>query len=172
MGLPDLTQRGLADRFENLELSADGFSHRAHVAVAFAMLRKHPFLEATSRFGTTLHAMATAAGAVDKYNTTITVAFMALIFERMGDDTTDDFEAFCAANPDLLAAGTLRDLYSPERLNSPAARAGFVLPDRPGLGDERTVGVQVAGEGGKQVGGSVEVGEGDGFHGAVHVAIR
>jgi len=137
--------RDLADRFERFELSTDGFSHRAHVAVGFAMLRRYSFLEATQRFASTLHTMASAAGAADKYNTTITVAFMALIFERMSADAVFDagadaearkpvsFDEFCAANPDLLASGTLTALYSPARLSSSAARAGFVLPDRPAV---------------------------------------
>jgi hypothetical protein len=65
------------------------------------------------------------------YHATITWAYLAIIDERMRAAPADTWDAFAAAHPDLLTwkPGVLDRLYSPERLWSPAARDGFVMPD-------------------------------------------
>ncbi len=39
------------------------------------------------------------------------------------------FEAWLAKHPELLDRSLLQRWYRPERLNSPAARRSFLLPD-------------------------------------------
>lgn len=115
-------------RFEAGEIDPAGFSHRDHVRMGFELARRTPFTEAADRFAKALRRVTEAAGRPEKYHDTITVAFMALITERLGDDRDQDFEAFAEANPDLFDAGVLERWYGRERLFSPQARRAFVLP--------------------------------------------
>jgi hypothetical protein len=119
----------LADRFERLELDPGSFRHRDHVAAAYAMLRKYPFLEALSRYASTIRTMATNAGAATKFHVTITVAFMALIAERMESSPHRDFDDFSREHPDLFASDILERFYPPDQLQSQLARKIFVMPD-------------------------------------------
>ena len=116
-------------RFERLELDVKSFSHRDHVAAAYAMLELYPFMEAVSRTVETLRSMARSVDAESHFHTTITLAFMAVIAERMEAAEFRSFDDFSEANPDLLSAGVLERFYSPERLASPLARRAFVMPD-------------------------------------------
>ncbi len=115
--------------FETRELDPSSFRHGDHVAVAYEMLRKYDFIEATLNYGQSLNAIAIKAGAADKYNTTITVAFMSLIAERMAQVEDESYDAFIARNQDLLSKDILRRWYSPERLTSDRARQIFLMPD-------------------------------------------
>lgn len=120
----------LTRSFEARDLDPAAFRHGDHVAVAYEMLRRYDFLNATAKYGASLNAIATKAGAADKYNTTITVAFMSLIAERIDRDDCADYDDFIAENPDLLSKDILKAWYSPERLKSPLARSTFLMPDR------------------------------------------
>lgn len=120
------------ERFERLQFPPGTFRHRDHVEVAYGMLRKYPFLEATSRYASTIKTMAENAGAATKFNVTITVAFMAIIAERMESSEHRDFEEFGRQNPDLFSRGLLERFYSKERLQSDVARRIFVMPDGSG----------------------------------------
>ena len=117
------------ERFVRGEIDAAAFPHREHVRMAFEMLRRHDFAEALLLFSRALRAMADKAGKPQAFHQTITVAFLALIAERLASGEWDDFAAFAHANPDLLEKSALRRWYRADRLASPAARRTFVLPD-------------------------------------------
>ena len=104
------------------------FHHSDHVRVAFEMVRRHDFLEAAQTYARGLRAIAARAGNPDAYHETITIAFLALIAERA--EGFDSYDAFAAANPDVLDKSVLTRWYAPERLASAAARRTFLLPDR------------------------------------------
>ena len=104
------------------------FPHREHVRMAFEMLRRHSFPETVLHFSQALRQMAARAGRPEAYHETITIAFLALIGERMGD--VRDFEAFASLNPDLFDKHVLSHWYDRERLSSDRARRTFVLPER------------------------------------------
>jgi len=116
------------DAFEAGTLDLATFSHREHVRMGFELARRAPFTEAAHRFASALRRLTAAAGKSDKYHDTLTVAFMALIFERLGEDREQSFDAFAEANPDLFDKGVLLRWYDEARLKSPAARRAFVLP--------------------------------------------
>ncbi len=122
--------KSLLDHFESGDIAATAFGHREHLQVAYSMLGRYDFVEACARYASTIRAMATSAGAPEKYNTTITIAFMSLIAERLSRSTCADFDAFLASNPDLLNSDVLNTWYSQERLQSPLARCQFLLPDK------------------------------------------
>ena len=118
--------------FEARSMDDRSFSHREHMMVAWEMLHRHDFTDAVARYGAGIRAMAATAGAPEKYNATITVAFLSLVAERIHAGSHDSFDAFAAANPDLMRKEAVTRFYSDARLNSPMARAGFMLPDRVG----------------------------------------
>jgi len=118
--------------FERGEVDAAGFSHKDHVGVAWTMLRAYPFLDAACRYGTQIERLALGAGAVDKFNVTITIAFLSLIAERQAATSSPTAAAFLAENPDLLCGNPLKGFYSGQRLGNATAREIFLLPDRAG----------------------------------------
>ncbi|HEV2285310.1 MAG TPA: hypothetical protein VGR80_04640, partial [Steroidobacteraceae bacterium] len=65
----------------------------------------------------------------EAFHQTVTIAFLALIAERMAPAEPRDFAAFVRANPDLLEKSVLTRWYGPGRLASEAARRTFLLPD-------------------------------------------
>lgn len=122
-------QKTLLDRFEALEISAPDFHHADHVRVAYAMLDRYDFAGACSRYAQTIKSMAEAVGVPEKYNATITFAFMSVIAERKATSDSRDPESFMAANPDLLSKDILLNWYSGDRLTSSLARSQFLLPE-------------------------------------------
>ena len=120
----------LLERFEQQEIPAQEFCHRDHIQVAFEILDKYEFIHACARYASTIRALAENVGAPDKYNTTITIAFMSVIAERKSKMEKSGFESFIADNPDLFERNALEDWYSHERLNSAAARRHFLMPDK------------------------------------------
>ena len=106
------------------------FSHRDHVAVAYTAVRRHGFFDGLAIVATGLRALATRAGAPEKFNATVTLACVSLIAERMTADEAQDADAFIRCNPDLLARDVLENWFSRERLASPLAKTMGLLPDR------------------------------------------
>ena len=106
------------------------FGHQAHIGVAFQALDSLPFFEALAAFARGIQAAATASGAPDKFNATVTLAFMSLIAERRASGIYRDAADFVARNPDLLSKDLLRRWYSPDLLGSDLARRVALLPDR------------------------------------------
>ena len=119
----------MTDRFEKYEVDTATFSHQHHVGVAFEMLKRHGFLSAAQKYSDIINTVATAAGAGQKFNTTITVAFLSIIDERMRQDDYDDACVFIEQNRDLLEQNPLVPLYSKKRITSDLARKTFLLPD-------------------------------------------
>jgi hypothetical protein len=115
-------------RFLKTELDPASFRHADHVRVAFEMLRRHPFLDAAWHFAQGLRRIAAKAGRPAAYNETITLAFLSVIAERLGEADFDDFASFAAANPDLMEKHLLERWYAPARLYSETARRTFLLP--------------------------------------------
>lgn len=117
-------------RFEAGEIAAATFGHADHVRMAFAMLAEAGFIEGAARYGSAIRRMAVSAGKPEAYHLTITIAFLALIGERMASGGASDYAHFATANPDLFEKHILSRYYSSTRLKTPMARSTFLLPDR------------------------------------------
>lgn len=118
------------DAFLSQEVDADDFSHLDHVCVAREILLRFDFLMSVQIFSESLHSMAMNAGASDKFNLTVTLAFMSIISERM--DSGEDLESFVKTNQDLLHTDFMEAYYSKDRLNSSKAKGMFLMPDKKG----------------------------------------
>ncbi len=119
------------ERFLRGDVPAAELPHREHVRMAFEILRRHDFLESAQRYSGALRVIADRAGHPQAFSLTITLAFLALIGERMADGEDVEFAGFASRNPDLFDKGLLGRWYPPERLTSPLARGTFLLPHPP-----------------------------------------
>jgi hypothetical protein len=116
-------------RFLSGAIAAADFPHREHVRMAYEVLRRHTFTDGALLYCNAVRAIAGNAGQPQAFNLTVTIAFLALIAQRLEEAPRDDFAAFAAANPELFDKHLLRRWYRPEQLASPLARRTFVLPD-------------------------------------------
>lgn len=126
-----MTDEEFVAALEAAALPAGSFDHAAHVRAAHFYLRRHGFIAGMAAFRAALRRFAERHGAAGKYHETITVAFLAVIHERMHDGGEDeDWPAFAARNPDLFERDFLDRYYRRETLASPRARAVFLLEER------------------------------------------
>ena len=116
--------------FEATTLPLAAFDHRAHVRVGYLYLQRYGLGAAIERFGRALRAFAAANGRDGLYHETITVAFLALINERIAESGSKSWEDFAATNGDLMNRNSLAQFYAPEELAAPEARRVFRLPRR------------------------------------------
>jgi hypothetical protein len=129
-----MTDADLVHAFEATTLETAAFTHTAHVRVAWWYLRHAPLAEAIGQFSRSLRRFAAAKGVPGLYHETITVAFLLVIAERLHEAPDLDWDAFAARYPELFVRRPwiLSRYYSQELLDSPRARAAFVMPDRVG----------------------------------------
>lgn len=120
-------------RFENGTLPPDSFHHREHVKMAFLYLCRYPVLEALERFATALKQHSIRKGTPERYNETVTWAFVFLIRERMARHAAQQtWDEFSSNNPDLLnwQNSILKNYYRDETLSSNLAKQTFLFPDK------------------------------------------
>jgi hypothetical protein len=118
----------ISRNFESHAVDNTKFGHAEHVRVAYELLKKYDFIDASSLYAKGIKAIATKAGAPEKFNTTITYAFMGLIAERMAIQRPQCFDDFVDLNPDLMTKTVLEKWYPLERIQSDIARRVFLLP--------------------------------------------
>ena len=124
--MPDYTD--MLCQFERGALDPAGFRHADHVGVAYEALKRHGFFEALRIYADGLMALVEKAGVPEKFNATVTFAYMSAIAERMHRHPAASAADFLAANPDLLS-GSVLDRYSRARLQGDLARRVALLPD-------------------------------------------
>jgi hypothetical protein len=132
--LDDVTDEALRHAFEDGSLPPGAFRHRHHVRMAWILLERFPVLDVLAGFTAGLRRLAAAAGKPGLYHETITWAYVLLVNERRTAAGAEDWPAFAARNPDLLAwkpSVLEARYYRAETLWSERAREAFVLPDRP-----------------------------------------
>ncbi|MCA9661277.1 MAG: hypothetical protein KC486_23260 [Myxococcales bacterium] len=125
----------LLEALENGEpeaLLAGGFGHREHLAVAWELVGRERLGHAIERMAAALRRVVTALGVPEKYNETLTWAWMVVVAERRAEAPAgEDFAAFLERNADLLDhRATLATYYGPAELGAATARRTFVLPRR------------------------------------------
>ena len=125
-------ERAALDAFRAGTLSTGAFHHADHVRMAWVYVREYGLESATRQVVDDLERFAVAQGVPGLYHATITHAYLSILAERVAATPTAAWAEFAAEHPDLLRwkPGVLDRYYSPERLWSDAARAGFLLPDR------------------------------------------
>ena len=118
----------LTQDFEAHTIDPSTFRHIDHIRVAYEMLHKHGFLKTSAQYSETIQSIAAKAGVPEKFNLTITLAFLSLIAERIHSKEHSNFDEFIVRNEDLMSKSVLEKMYSAERLQSDLARKMFLLP--------------------------------------------
>jgi hypothetical protein len=114
--------------------TGSGFGHRQHLELAWRYLRGTE-LETTERLmGAAVRHVATAHGTSDKFNETLTIAWVRLVAAHIGSCDAGSFEEFIALNRDLLDRRLPNRHFSTETLWADDARHGWVEPDLLPLG--------------------------------------
>jgi hypothetical protein len=122
----------LLDQLVDGTLDPTRFSHRDHLGVAVAALRRHEllgglgsppalcappnFFPALALIANGLEALATRAGCPGKFNATITFACMSLVAERLARSGNEPLDAILDDCVELTGQASLLKLYGPERL--------------------------------------------------------
>ena len=112
---------------EGASLPPSCFRHGEHLRAAYLYLRQSGFEGAITRMRRALTGYAAAQGRPGLYHETITVAFLALVNERLQGRADQDWQTFAAGNRELFDKRYLSQYYRPETLASPRAREVFLL---------------------------------------------
>lgn len=117
----------LLERFAANTLPA--FPHEEHLHVVFAQSARADLAATITFLRDGIRKMAAANGNPGAYHDTRTVAWIRLVVAaRAGFGGT--FEEFLDSHLELRRRDLLDEYYSPDLLNSDAARASFAEPDR------------------------------------------
>jgi hypothetical protein len=116
--------------FEAQNLPDGAFPHRAHVRLTWGYLLEEPPPAVVERLLSGLRAFAAARGAHQKFHYTMTRVWVQLISGAIARHPGLDFEALIERCAWLLDQQAPLRYYSREQLFSPAAREGWLPPDR------------------------------------------
>lgn len=116
--------------FEQVTADGQRFGHRQHVQLTWLAVRRYGVEEAIAVVSDGIRETARYAGAPQKYNATVSRAWVLAVGYHAAEHPVDDFGTFAQANSALLDKRLLTRFYSPAVLASSAARAGWVEPDR------------------------------------------
>ena len=120
----------LVASFEDATIDNCNFSHTEHLYVIWSLVKSRGTLGAVSRFASCLKRITEAEGHQEKYHATVTHALGILVGERVAAAPDLDWEGFVETNQDLFEwpNGLLNSMYPEGALDSPEAKASFVLP--------------------------------------------
>jgi len=114
---------------ESCALSEHEFGHSAHMRAAYLYTLCGDLAIALAKTRRAIQAFANSVGKPDRYHETITVAYLALIRQRLHESGNGGgWEGFARTNTDLLERDLLLRFYPREQLASELARKVFVLP--------------------------------------------
>ena len=115
--------------FSEVMATGERFGHREHVRLTWLAVRRCGTAGAVELVSDGIQRTARYAGAPQKYNATVSRAWVELTAYHMAEAPDESFDELVRRNPGLLDKRLLRRFYSSRTLASPAARTGWVEPD-------------------------------------------
>ena len=109
--------------------TADRFAHRQHVHLTYLAVRRYGTATAIDLVSSGLQGVARYAGAPQKYNATVSRAWVELVGHHAEHSDAADFDTFAEHNPALLDKKLLTRFYRPATLAGAEARTRWVAPD-------------------------------------------
>ncbi|GAA2639650.1 hypothetical protein SMC26_42295 [Actinomadura fulvescens] len=106
------------------------FGHRQHIHLTWLAVRRHGPAAAVGLISAGIRQTVRYAGAPQKYNATVSRAWVELVAHHTAESDTCEFDVFVGQHPALLDKRLLTRFYRPATLASPRARTGWVAPDR------------------------------------------
>ncbi len=126
---PALDDEAFLRALEATTLPPAAFDHRGHLRAGFLYLRRHDFPGACVAMKNAVRGFARSLGKDGLYHETLTVAYLALIAERLVEEAPDlSFERFLDRYPELTSRDYFERYYPRGTLDTLEARATFVLP--------------------------------------------
>jgi hypothetical protein len=126
----DLSDEQFITAMEQLRVANANFHHRDHIRLAWAYLRRDNVSIAGENLANCIRRYANHNKAPHKYHHTLTLAWVRVVAVAMRlTPALEAFEPFAAAHPFLLDVRLPWTFYSAARLDSEAARTGWVQPD-------------------------------------------
>ena len=109
--------------------SAERFGHREHVQLTWLAVRRCGTAGAVDLISDGIRRTARYAGVPQKYNATVSRAWVELTAYHMSEAPAESFPELLRRNPGLLDKRLLTRFYSSRALASADARTGWVEPD-------------------------------------------
>jgi hypothetical protein len=116
------------DLMGDVMATAERFGHREHVKLTWLAVRRCG-TAAVDVISDGIQQTARYAGAPQKYNATVSRAWVELTAYHMAEAPSETFDELLQRNPGLLDKRLLTRFYQSRTLASPAARSGWVEPD-------------------------------------------
>lgn len=123
---------------------AERFGHRQHVHLSWLAVRRFGTDAAVAVVSEGIQRTTRYAGAPQKYNATVSRAWVELVGYHAGQTDTADFDSFAGQHTALLDKKLLTRFYRPSTLASDRARNGWVQPDLAPFPWQRTDGQETA----------------------------
>ena len=118
-----------AELMADVMATAERFGHRQHVHLTWLAVRSCGTAAAIDLVSDGIQSVARYAGAPQKYNATVSRAWVELVGHHADHSDDADFDAFAEQHPALLDKRLLTRFYRSTTLASDAARNGWVEPD-------------------------------------------
>ncbi len=130
LGCGDLNDAEFVTAFENCRLQHGAFHHADHIRLAWIYVTRHGATGAEAKLLAGIRKMALHAGVPQKFLHTSTVAWTRLVAAaQQNASIAKNFSEWIQLHPELLDRNLLAKYYSPGRLETPEARAGWIEPD-------------------------------------------
>jgi hypothetical protein len=126
-----LTDAEFEIQFSNCTLDPQIFNHEAHLRLAWLQLHHHGFDAAIQNTCQLLKNYTASVGAPGKYNHTLTIAALQVVFHFMQKKEISGFREFIKTYPRLKTnfKELLGQHYSFNIFSSGAAKANYINPD-------------------------------------------
>ena len=108
---------------------ADHFGHRQHIHLTWLAVRRYGTTAAVELVSDGIQRTARYAGAPQKYNATVSRAWVELVGHHAAEQPTRDFTDFIERHRALLDKRLLTRFYRATTLADAQARTGWVDPD-------------------------------------------
>jgi hypothetical protein len=117
------------DLMREVMATASRFGHRQHVQLTWLAVRRFGTAAAVGLVSGGIQRTARYAGAPQKYNATVSRAWVELVGHHAAESATASFDTFARQHPALLDKRLLLRFYRSATLAADAARTGWVEPD-------------------------------------------
>jgi hypothetical protein len=118
-----------AELMAEVMAGAEHFGHRQHVHLTWLAVGRFGTDAAVAVVSEGIQRTARYAGAPQKYNATVSRAWVELVGHHADQADAADYDSFAGQHPALLDKKLLSRFYRSSTLASDAARTGWVPPD-------------------------------------------
>lgn len=125
----DGEMRRFAELMAEVLTPGQHFGHRQHIHLTWLAVRRCGTAAAVELVSDGIQTTARYAGVPQKYNATVSRAWVELVGHHVAERDWDDFAAFADHHSALFDKRLLTRFYRATTLASAAARAGWVEPD-------------------------------------------